>query len=210
MSEQDPERPNEPENDGGPPASHDNNESAENAPSDGMSDDAPNPDATPSDANKHNERDVSGQDGANSAEAELKRWDEQAHPEPEYANPEDFGLTRDGEADRNPIDKNVPGVGMCNFTPLNYGDVQNYFGDAGAAAEADPDTLAKVIHFHLNEPDLSELSDRGRVTGTLIKNMRPMYPRNVVLALFDASGIEADLQMDNEGNAEIEFEEPGN
>jgi len=210
MSEQNPERPSEPENEGGPPASHESNASDENAPSDGVRDDTANAGATPSEESKQNERDVSGQYDDDGGDGGPKMWDEQGQPEPEYANPEDFGLTRDGEADRNPIDKMVPGVGMCNFTPLNYGDVQNYFGDAGAATEADPETLAKVIHFHLNEPNLSDLSDRGRVTGTLIKNMRPMYPRNVILSLFDASGIEADLQMDNEGNAEIEFEEPGN
>jgi len=61
----------------------------ENAPSDGMSDDAANPDATPSDANKHNERDVSGQDGVDPV---IERLPTEPLEKTKFSRPPDMSL----------------------------------------------------------------------------------------------------------------------
>jgi len=62
---------------------------AENDASDGMSDDAPNPDATPSDTNKHNERDVNRQDGVDPV---IERLPTEPLEKTKFSRPPDMSL----------------------------------------------------------------------------------------------------------------------
>lgn len=145
--------------------------------------------------------------------------DELADPEPleesRYADPSDARVTRDGEGEKIPQDYDVPSLGPHRLMPLSYGDVQQYMGD-GSQHEVEEEGLARIIDKFVQKPDYADDADewaqtmgerpRGRVTAAYIEDMKPMTVRDILMSLFEVSGINASVMMEGT-TANVEVDE---
>lgn len=119
--------------------------------------------------------------------------------EGEFVDPDDLKVTRDGDGARVGTVMEAGTFGKVKVLPMNYGDVNEYFG-SGAAHDVEADILADVFTEFIVKPDL------GVVTGDDVRAMKPLAPRDLMLAIFDASGIDAEVAMQGGGDAHVEIE----
>ena len=122
-----------------------------------------------------------------------------------FADPADARVARDADGARVPQDKNVRGLGLVRFRPLTYGDVQNYFGD-GSSHSVEEEAMADIFDDFILKPDFGADADAvmkqlgkkptGHVTAEYVEDMKPLMVRDILMALFDASGMDADVVMD--------------
>lgn len=135
----------------------------------------------------------------------------------EFVDPTDLTLQRDGEGERIPQVMEVGELGKMKILPMNYGDVQAYLGD-GQQHTVESQALAELFNDFVIEPDLSKAADmwaketpgysaEGRVTPAWVEDLKPLVPRDILLALLDASGIDADVIMQGPGQAQVNVEE---
>lgn len=117
----------------------------------------------------------------------------------EFASPDDFKVKRgsDGEVLPQVCDT---ALGKVKVLPMAYGDIEAHFGDR--RQEVSPEVVADILDMYVLQPDLS--SDAGgEVTARYVEDMKPMAPDELVGAIFEASGIDADIQMNDDGTAEV-------
>lgn len=131
-------------------------------------------------------------------------------------------VSRDSEGNLQSVDEPVPGQGEATFIPMTYGDAEEYMGDAGEMAMLTADTVAEVLRNHVIEPDFEAYAQEqfGRrpsrdhaLTGYVVeKEMRPFVPQVYLMTLLRISGLDAGVDMQDDGSAMIDFEtdESGN
>lgn len=122
----------------------------------------------------------------------------------DYADPEDLTVQRDDNDELLPQDVEVDRFGTISVIPMTYGRVQTRFGD-GQEFEFDTEELAEMFDRHIVEPDLSEAAG-GTVTPEYVEEMYPDAPSKLLLAIMEASGVEADVEGDADGGATVEVE----
>lgn len=115
--------------------------------------------------------------------------------ETEFVDPDDLKVERDGDGDLMPEDREVEGLGKIKLVPMRYGDVQDYFGD-GAEADVGPEDLAAIFNEFYIYPDF-DLDSEG------VADFKPMVPAVLLQELMDASGIDADVDVDEQGEATV-------
>jgi hypothetical protein len=146
----------------------------------------------------------------------------------EFHDPDEAFVTRDAEDNIAPVTKVAGTLGTALIRPMVYGDVEAYFGDAGEVEQAGPEVVAEVIRNHVVKPDYEayarenyrqkvDADARGSggpshyLTGAVVRDeMLPMVPQQLLSAIMDASGIDADVDVDDGGTATIDFSDEGN
>lgn len=148
-----------------------------------------------------------------------------------YADPADATVPRDSEGNRIPVDEEAGDYGLHKFVPMTYGDVQKYMG-SGSQHDVEEEALARLFDCPADEngeydphksgfilkPDYSEAADewarqmgkkpRGRVTAEYIEDMWPTRVRDILMGLFEASRIDAEVAMEGT-TARVEVDEGG-
>lgn len=122
----------------------------------------------------------------------------------QFADPDDFKVRRNGEGEALPQTVDTA-LGKVRVLPMSYGDVESTFNaDGGDAQSISSDQIATLVEHHVIEPDLA--SDAGgKVTAEYIQHMKPLGPRELIFAILDASGIDADVEMQGGGSAEVDM-----
>lgn len=120
--------------------------------------------------------------------------------ENEFASPDDFKVQRDSEGELLPQTVETQ-LGVVKVTPMPYGDIEAYFG-AQSVADVGAEDIADILNDHVEEPDLSTDAG-GRITAEYVNSMKPIAPRELLFAIFDASGIDAEVEMQQGGGAEV-------
>jgi hypothetical protein len=113
----------------------------------------------------------------------------------EFVDPDDLKVQRGGDGQRLPKTVDAGDQGKIKVKPMSYGDVQEYFGD-GTQADVNADQMAELFNEFIAEPELN-------VTPADIKDFYPLVPRDLLLAIMDASGIDADVMMEDAGQAQV-------
>ena len=120
----------------------------------------------------------------------------------EYVNPEDLTVQRDGDGQLIPQEKQAGDFGKVKVLPMTYGAVQRRFGD-GQNFDFDSHDLAEIFDEHIIEPNLSEYSG-GKVDAKYVESMYPLAPRDLLMAVLEASGVDADVQAQGDGGAQVQ------
>lgn len=138
--------------------------------------------------------------------------DPAAQDDAQYASPEELEVTRDESGEVLGQDEHSDLLGTLRVKPMPYGAIEDKFGDMGNVSNVGPGVLAGVMRERLVKPDLpSDDSEYDEITeGYIRDDALPLVPREVIMAVFAASGVEADVQVDGDGNAQVELDESGN
>lgn len=120
--------------------------------------------------------------------------------ENEFASAEDFKVQRDSSGELLPQREETQ-LGVVKVLPMAYGDVEAYFG-ASTVADVGPSELAEILNDHVVEPNLAADAG-GRITAEYVEQMKPIAPRELLFAIFEASGIDAEVEMQQSGGAEV-------
>lgn len=118
----------------------------------------------------------------------------------EFASPDDFKVSRDSDGELLPQREDTQ-LGLVKVIPMTYGDVEAYFG-ASSVADIGPESLADILDEHVIEPDLSADAG-GRIDAAYVQNLNPIAPRELLFAIMNASGLEAEVEMNRDGSAEV-------
>ena len=120
----------------------------------------------------------------------------------DYVNPDDLTVQRDEHGEVLPVDTQAGDLGKVRVLPLTYGAVQRRFGD-GVEFNFDSADIADLVDEHIIKPDLSTAAG-GQVTAEYIESMYPTAPRDLLMAILDVSGVEADVQATRAGGAQVQ------
>lgn len=130
---------------------------------------------------------------------EHNRESEEQHDN-EFASPDDFKVQRGSDGELLPQTEETQ-LGVVRVIPMAYGDIEEYFGSA-SVADIGPAEIADILDDHVVDPDLSQDAG-GRMTAEYVETMKPIAPRELLFAVLNASGIDADVEMDEAGGAEV-------
>lgn len=119
----------------------------------------------------------------------------------EFVNPDDLSVQRDGEGHLIPEVKEAGNFGKVKVLPMTYGDVQSRFGD-GTEFDFDSEDLAEIFDEHVVKPNLSEVAG-GEVTAGYVEGMYPLAPRDLLMSILEASGVDADVEAQQGGGASV-------
>lgn len=117
-----------------------------------------------------------------------------------FASPDDFKIQRDSDGSLLPQTEDTQ-LGKVKVVPMAYGDIDEYFG-AQAVADIGPGEIAELLNNHVIQPNLKEDAG-GEITANYVEAMKPIAPRELLFAILNASGIEADVEMQEGGGAEV-------
>lgn len=149
--------------------------------------------------------------------------------ESDRADPDEFFVPRDETGEVAEVETHVAGYGEVVVRPMVYGEVERYLGDAGAVAQAGPETIAEILRNHVVDPDLDEYArenfgedvraaSRGEdtpanvyLTEAVVRDhMNPYAPQALLMAILRESGMDVNVAVDEAGEATIEFGDEGN
>lgn len=144
------------------------------------------------------------------------------------ASAESAFVPRDETGEVAEVRTTAVGQGACTVRPMVYGQAERYFGDAGGVATAGPRVVAEIMDTHVTEPDFSahvreddylrKLAEKDRregdygpdewVTETVVaEGMTPFAPQSYLMAVLRESGMDADVSVNADGEATIEFDD---
>lgn len=125
-------------------------------------------------------------------------------------------VSRDGDGNLQEVETTIPGQGESTMVPMSYGDAEEYMGDAGQMANIDASTVAEVLRNHVVDPDFEAYAQKefgrrpGRdhaLTGYVVeKEMKPFIPQIYLMSLFRVSGLDASVEMEDDGSATVELD----
>lgn len=118
--------------------------------------------------------------------------------EPEFVDPDDLKVQRGGDGELLPQVVQAGSLGKVKVVPMSYGDAQAHFGD-GTQADLDSAVMAALFNQYFVKPDFDLTADD-------VDDFKPMVPRDLLMALLDASGVEADVMMEEDGGAQVSVE----
>lgn len=123
------------------------------------------------------------------------------------ASADDFLVARDENDEIQPVEEPTQMFGTVLVKPMPYGAIESRFGDAGQVSNVDSDVIASVINDFVVEPDFSAAAG-GDVTGEFIReNMKPLGPRDLIMAILSASDVSAEVTVDQNANAQVAIDE---
>lgn len=123
------------------------------------------------------------------------------------ASADEFLVTRDENDEIQPVEEPTQMFGDVLVKPMPYGAIESRFGDAGEVADVDADVIASVIDEFVVEPDF-EAETGDPVTGDFIReHMKPLGPRDLIMAVLSASDVSADVTVDQNANAQVAIDE---
>lgn len=118
----------------------------------------------------------------------------------EYVSPSDLRVKRNGDGRVLPVEEEAGNLGTVKVIPMAYGDVQEYFGD-GETQDIDEEVMAELFDKFVVTPDLSADAG-GEVTEDYINDMYALAPRDLLMAILSASGVnDAEVEMSDEDNS---------
>jgi hypothetical protein len=131
------------------------------------------------------------------------------------ASADDFFVTRDEHGDIQTSWASAGMYGDVEIKSMTYGHSERYFGDVGSVAQVGPDVIAKMLRNHVVTPDLNEYArekfGETQLTGDVIRDeMKAAAPASLTTAVLRESGMAADVQMNDDGSATIDFGTEGN
>lgn len=145
---------------------------------------------------------------------------------PGRADPADAFVPRNADGDVAEVETTVEGYGTAVIRPMVYGDIEEHLGDAGAVAQAGPDSVAAILRNHVVEPDFEAyareeygewLREQSRgdgdgpppyLCGAVVREqMSPWAPQAYLMAIMRESGMDVDVMVGQTGEATIEFGE---
>lgn len=117
-------------------------------------------------------------------------------PEPEFVDPDDLRVSRDSDGELLGEVHQCGNLGKVEVVPMAYGDVEEHFGD-GRTSDVTAKEMATLFNEFYVRPDF-DLSPSD-----ITEDFKPMVPANLLMTLMDASGIDADIDMDDDGSATV-------
>lgn len=108
---------------------------------------------------------------------------------------EDLFVPRDTDGDLLPQEMDTQ-VGTIEAYPVTYGDANEYLGDGGISA-LEPETIAELFREKIIDPDLSDIDADD------VEHMRPLVPATFLNTLLSESGVEAEVDVDEDGQATV-------
>lgn len=128
----------------------------------------------------------------------------------DFASVDELTVKRDEAGELLPVVEETPAFGKVKVVPMPYGAIEDKFGDAGEVADVQAPVIAELIDDHVVLPDFSAAAG-GTVDAEYVRNeMKPLAPRDLIMAILSASDVEADVNMDDGGNAQVAIEDEGN
>lgn len=128
----------------------------------------------------------------------------------EFASVEELTVKRDETGELLPVVEETPKYGLVKVIPMPYGAIEDKFGDTGDVADVQAPVIAELLDDHVVEPDLSAAAG-GQVTAAFVREeLKPLVPRDFIMAILSASDVEADVMVDDAGNAQVALEDEGN
>lgn len=125
----------------------------------------------------------------------------------DYADVDRLTVKRDEQGELLPVEEETPLFGVVRVKPMPYGAIEKHFGEAGDVADVDSDVIAMILDEYVVEPDLAGASG-GTVTGEWVReNLKPLAPRDLLMAIMSASDVDAEVMMDQSGGAEVRLDE---
>lgn len=118
--------------------------------------------------------------------------------ESQFVDPEDLKVQRDADGDVLPRETEAGTLGKVKVRPMSYGDVQAHFGD-GTQADVDSAQMAAIFNEFYVHPDFDLTADD-------VEDFKPLVPRDLLMALMNVSGIDADVMMEEAGQASVSVE----
>lgn len=142
----------------------------------------------------------------------------------EQATVDDLTVTRDSEgtlvaqeADLGDITDEDGNPKTGRLFPLVYGDTVEYFddGDDEGVEDLGADMVADILDTKLAAPDLTDhpRCPDSHVSEQFVREeLPPLVPRSILMALFEVSGMKAEIEMNDDGSAEVDLdsEDAGN
>lgn len=119
----------------------------------------------------------------------------------EYVSPEDLFVKRDEHGEVLPIEEKAAPFGKVLVKPIVYGRLERLQNDGGLE-KLDARTVVALLSEHFVKPDLTGLDEDA-----LLNDMPAMAPQILLLALFRASGVTADIDVDADGEATVSLNE---
>lgn len=116
----------------------------------------------------------------------------------EFVDPDDLKVQRDSDDQPIAQDAEAGAFGKVRVRPMSYGDVQAHFGD-GADVDVGPAAMAALFNEFYVKPEFDLDEDD-------VEDFKPLAPRDLLMALLDVSGIDADVMMDEAGSAQVAVE----
>lgn len=114
----------------------------------------------------------------------------------EFIDPDDLQVQRDAQGERLTETREIGSYGQAEIKPLAFGDVQEYLGD-GSMAEIGPGVMAEIMNEFVERPSFD-------VTGDDVATMKPLAPAQIMTAILEISGVDADVDVDEGGNATVD------
>lgn len=122
--------------------------------------------------------------------------DTQTPDEPEFVDPDDLKVSRDSKGELIGEVHECGDWGDVEIVPMTYGDVQERFGD-GMSSDLEAGEMAMLFNEFYVNPSF-DLDAEG------VRDFKPMVPADLLMTLMDASGIDADIEVDDDGSATVE------
>lgn len=137
------------------------------------------------------------------SDSQFEFGDEDDEPEDDsYISTDDIFVERGADGEALPSTVDVPELGgEAKVKPMAYGEVKRFFRKEMEDGELPDEAVAKILREYVVKPDLSDMSDEE-----LARQMKPMVPQALMLAVFRVSGVEGDLSVDDEGDPELELD----
>lgn len=125
-----------------------------------------------------------------------------------FADADALTVSRDGDGELLPETVYTDQYGKVKVVPLTYGDVEEYFGDSDVA-DIGAEVIAALLRGHVREPDLNAAAG-GEVDAAWVREeLKPLAPRDLIMAILEASDIQADVDMQGQGEAQVAFDQQG-
>jgi len=119
-----------------------------------------------------------------------------------YIDSNDLFVKRDETGELLPVEVQVPNLGTALVKPMVYGSVEKVrAGMSGTEAELEADLICTLLKEHYVRPDMGDLT-----VSKLQNDMKPIAAQSLLLGLFRASGIDGDIEVDDEGNPQLYVE----
>lgn len=118
--------------------------------------------------------------------------------EPEFVDPDDLKVDRDGSGELVSTVTTAGTLGKVELVPMTYGDIQEHFGD-GTSADIESSEMAEMFNKFYVRPDFDLTADD-------VKDFKPLAPRDLLMTLMEESGIDAEVEVDEQGEASVEVE----
>jgi len=114
----------------------------------------------------------------------------------------DYASIDDFKVDSAPVDVQAGQFGRIQVKHMSYGDVEDQFGDTGDLTDLETEDVVEMVRKYVRKPDFSSITaDQVR------EEFHPMSMAHILRAIIEVNGMDADVDVDEEGNATVEVED---